>query len=180
MTRKQRMYPESNRVKMSLVQPNLVDDIVKHTKRSFDWKDGHRVYDDKRVNRIQGKFEGNSLQNYLPDLSGQLGIPYLEDMRIQNLIDSDCCTGYCAVSSLNEEGAAAQPENPLGSGPGSDGAPGEREGQAKQSEARTTSVLARSSDLGEMPGCLPPLNSVLDVTDEDGFDYRNYGTGSQY
>lgn len=58
MTRKQRMYPESNRVKMSLYQDNLVENIHRTTKKVFVKKAGKRdysdtEYDDRRIKAVK-------------------------------------------------------------------------------------------------------------------------------
>lgn len=119
--------------------------------------------------------------NYLPNLNtGQLGIPFMEDLRIQNQIDSDCCIGMDAVSGLTDEQPGDVPK-PLNASVPTEAVPPDKRGrQAKQSEARRTSEKAAKSSVGESAELIPGCSAVMPVTDDDSFDYRNYGTGSQY
>lgn len=64
MTRKQRMYPESNRVKMSLCQDKIVEDIHRNTRKVFVKKAGKRdysdtEYDDRRFYGETAKYNQN-------------------------------------------------------------------------------------------------------------------------
>lgn len=104
--------------------------------------------------------------NYLPDMKGQLGVPFLEDVTKKGLlIASDSSKPVFAGGGPKplEAGASRQAERPE-----------ERGGGAKQSEAMTTSEKA--AGLSSSPAAEPtPAGFVESVADDDLFDHRNYG-----
>lgn len=88
-------------------------------------------------------YDGLQLQNYLPGMTGQLGLPFVEDLRIQKQMDADCCSGQ--ASNFDEEKPAECPK-PLKAA----AVPTMAEGRPKQGE-RPREVRPREDDAASLP-----------------------------